>query len=100
MIKKKLRSCLRDGSFGGLARRDVTPRADHLGRLTALVVDDPQLIADPAVVAILLEKPVLDGMATLLVQVAKLGLHPGEVVGMRPAPPEIRALQIVARLIA
>src|SRR5262249_19484167 len=45
-------------------------------------------------------KAVLDGMATLLEEVAKLGLHPGEVVGMDATPPEIRALQILVGLVA
>src|SRR5262249_39732380 len=92
--------CRFEGCFGSLARRDVAPRANHLGRLTALVIDEAQLIADPAVVAVLLEKPVLDGVAALLEQVTELGLPPRAVVGTHAAPQYIRALKIVARLIA
>src|SRR5262245_5840383 len=57
---------LRDGLFSGLARRDVAPRADDLGRLTALVVDEAQLVADPTVSAVLLEKAVLDVVAACI----------------------------------
>src|SRR5207253_8782732 len=70
----------------------ISPRADHLGRLAALVADEAQLVAHPAVGAILLEKPILDGVPAFLEQVTELGLHRREVVGVDTAPPEIRAL--------
>src|SRR5262249_19916495 len=48
------------------ARSDIAPGADHFDRLTVSVVDEMPVIAHPAITAVLLTKPVLDGMATLL----------------------------------
>src|SRR5262249_35425727 len=91
--------CRFEGRFGSLARRDVAPRANHLGRLVALVIDEAQIIANPAVIAVLFEEPVLDGVAAFLEQGTDLRLRPRPIVGMYAAPPEIRALQVIARLI-
>jgi hypothetical protein len=63
-------------------------------------VDKVPVVADPAIATVLLAKLVLDRMATLLEQVAKLGFHPGEVIRMHAAPPEICALQILVGLVA
>src|SRR6185312_8791742 len=87
------------GDLRVFARSDIAPRADHFDRLTVSVVDEVPVIAHPAKSTVLLTKSVLDGMATLLEQVAKLGLYCGEVVGMHTAPPEIRALQILVGLV-
>ena len=83
-----------------LALADVAPRADHLDRLAVLVPDQALLVVHPAVGAVLLEEPVLDGVAALPEQLDGLGLDRGEVVGVHAAPPEIRVFQIVVRLVA
>src|SRR5262249_46998334 len=85
--------------FGSLARRDVAPRADHLGRLVALVIDEEIGRAKRRERADLLKEPVLYGVAAFLEQVTDLRLRPRQIVGIYAAPPEIRALQVIARLI-
>src|SRR5262249_44324957 len=91
---------LPQGDLRVFPRGDVAPGADYFDWLAVLVVDKVPVVADPGVAAVLLAKPVLNSMAALLVQVAKLGLYSGEVVGMHAAPPEIWALQILVWLVA
>ena len=42
-----------------LARRDVVPRADDLDRIARRIADQLQLVADPAIAAVLLAESVL-----------------------------------------
>src|SRR5262249_61464566 len=62
--------------------------------------DESPLITDPAVIAVLLEKPVLDGMTASPQQSTLLPYTTLFRSGMYAAPPEIRALEVIARLIA
>ena len=86
--------------FGSLAVGDIAPRADHLGRLAVLVTYQLLRIVHPAVAAVLLEKPVLDRVATFLEQLDGLGLDRGEVIRMHATAPEIGVFQILTRLVA
>src|SRR6187200_3625819 len=90
----------RDGLFGSLAVRDVAPRADDLVRIAALVIDQAQLVAHPAIVAVLLQEPVLESVVALLEQLPELAFHPPEIIRMHTVAPEVGAVEIVARLVA
>src|SRR5262249_9391666 len=79
---------------------DVAPRADHFHRLTVAVANQVLLVDHPAVGAVLLEKPILDGVTALLVQLDGFGLDRRELVGVDPAAPEIRIFQVFLRLVA
>src|SRR5436190_1203712 len=92
--------CRRHGFLGSLAVLDVAPRADDLVRLAALGIDQAQLVADPAIVAVLLQEPVFEAMMTLLEQITEFAFDPRQVVGMDAAAPEVGAVEIVARLVA
>src|SRR5690349_1830020 len=92
--------CRRDGLFGSLAVGDVAPRADDLVRLAALVMDQAQFVADPAIVAVLLQEPVLEGVVALLEQLPELALHPPEIIRVHTVAPEVGAVEIIARLVA
>ena len=82
------------------ASGDFAPRADHFDWLPTLVADEMPFIAYPAIAAILLEKPILDGVMTFLVEVDGLGFDLGEVIWMNTAAPEIGMLQILVRFVA
>src|SRR6476646_6198932 len=58
------RRCL----FHSLALGDIAPRANHLRWLTLLIPNQSLRIVHPAVIAVLLEKPVLDRVAAFLEQ--------------------------------
>src|SRR5262249_15514523 len=58
------------------------------------------LIAHPAIAAILLEKSILDGVVTLLIEVDSFRFHLGKVIWMNTATPEIGMSHILRRLIA
>src|SRR5262245_36948926 len=88
-----------DGLLGRLALGDVAPGADHLVRFAALVTDEAQLVADPAIVAVLLQEPVLESVMAGREELAELALDPRQVVGMDAAAPKIRAVEIVTLLI-
>src|SRR6476620_7463031 len=92
--------CRRHGFLSRLAVRDVAPRADDLVRLAALVIDQAQLVADPAIIAVLLQEPVLESVVALLEQLPELALHPCKIVRMHTVAPEVGAVEVVARLVA
>src|SRR6187551_622151 len=79
----------RDSLFGSLPVRDVAPRADDLVRLAALVIDQAQLVADPAIIAVLLQEPVLETVVALLEQLPELALHACKIVRMHRISPEV-----------
>ena len=83
-----------------LARGDVAPGADHLDRLARRVAQHLQLVADPAVAAVLLAEAVFAAEPLLLEQ-ARIGLEDARaVLGMDAALPEIRALEVLLALVA
>ena len=83
-----------------VARGHVAPGAHDLHRLAIPVAHQMLLVVHPAVGAVVPEEPVLDRVAALLKQQGGLGLHGRDVVGMHAAPPEVRVLQILLRLVA
>src|SRR4051812_19605030 len=91
---------LAERGLGPLALGDVAPRPDDLERLAGLVAAQAQLVADPAVRAVLVAEPILAGVVVELEQAGELGQDAGKVVGVDPLQPEARALEIVPRLVA
>src|SRR5204863_289310 len=83
-----------------LAGCDVDPRPDHIKGLTFAVADQVPLVADPAVAPVFLQKAIFEGLAPLLVQMPKLRFDAWQVIAVNAPAPEIRAFQILTRLIA
>src|SRR4029453_1864732 len=90
----------RDSLFSRLAVRDVAPRADDLVRFAAFGIGEAQLIAHPAIVAVLLQEPVFESVVALLEQLPELALPPCKIVRMHRISPEVGAVEIVALLVA
>ncbi len=64
------------------------------------VANEAPFVADPTVAAVLSEKPIFHAVAANFEQSVDFGLHPGKIVGMDAASPEVRALQIFGGLVA
>src|SRR5215470_10440341 len=82
------------------ARRDVAPGTDDFNRFPRFVADQLQLIANPAVVAILLPEAVLEGDVAHVEQALVSALNARQVLDMNAALPEARPLQIVLGFVA
>src|SRR5581483_3126915 len=88
------------GGFGGFARGDVAPGADDLLRLALLVVDEMLVVVHPAIGAVLAAEAIFDGLPPGREQVPHLLLHSCEVIGVDASAPEVRVVQIFARVVA
>src|SRR5581483_3061151 len=88
------------GLLGTLAVGHVAPRAHDLEGLAALVADEMLLVADPAILAVLLAEAVFRGVLALLEDLDQLGLDPIDVIGVDASAPEGWILQIFGGTIA
>ena len=79
---------------------NVRPRPDYLLGLAVLIADKALLVVHPAPAAVLLEEAVLNRVLAFPEQLHGLGFHGGEVVRVDATSPEVRAFQILARLVA
>src|SRR5260221_6404702 len=83
-----------------LARRDVAPRTDHLDRIARRIAEHLQLVADPAVAAILLTEAVFIAESLPLEETRISPENARAVRGMEATLPEIRTVQIFLTLIS
>src|SRR6516162_1373681 len=83
-----------------LARGDVVPGADDFDWLSGPVADHLQVVADPAIVTVLLAEPVFVGKMAFLKQPRIALLDACQVRRVHAAAPEIWALKIFFTFIA
>src|SRR5215467_5234829 len=74
------------------ATGNVAPRTNYFDRLALLITDQALFIVDPTVGSVLFEKAIFDRVTTALVEMARFGFNPSQVIGMHAAAPEIGVL--------
>ena len=71
-----------------LARRDVAPRPHDLKRFAVNAADQMLQVVHPAIGAVLVTKPILDGVNPIVEECRYSLLNAGRIAGVDPIAPE------------